>query len=137
MKTFSETLAAQFNRAWIFVIVKPGFENLSYTVVERFAADGWKLRRTKPKQLILSEAKRLYAVHKGEDFYDALCKYMSSDISVGMIFEKDMPMGEQVFKEVGKIKEEIRKEYGESDMRNVLHSSDSLSAMSEESQIYF
>jgi nucleoside diphosphate kinase len=41
------------------------------------------------------------------------------------------------FEEVAKIKDEIRKKYGESDMRNVLHSSDSAENMEHEASIFF
>ena len=36
-----------------------------------------------------------------------------------------------------KLKDEIREKYGESDMRNVLHSSDSYKNFTHESQVYF
>ena len=39
--------------------------------------------------------------------------------------------------EFAKLKDKIREEYGESDMRNVLHSSDSYKNFTHESQIYF
>ena len=41
------------------------------------------------------------------------------------------------FKEVDKIKDEIRQRWGESEMKNVIHSSDSLEHMNEEAKIYF
>jgi nucleoside diphosphate kinase len=41
------------------------------------------------------------------------------------------------FGEVKKIKDEIREKYGESDMRNVLHSSDSQENMDAEALIFF
>ena len=62
---------------------------------------------------------------------------MSSDISVGLIFEKPHQLDKKTFQEVDKIKDYIRDKWGEDDMRNVLHSSDSFSAMENESQIYF
>ena len=62
---------------------------------------------------------------------------MSSDISTGIIFTKSSKMSDKVFDSVDKIKDEIRNKYGESDMKNVLHSSDSLDNMKRESSIYF
>ena len=62
---------------------------------------------------------------------------MSSGNSTAIIFTKYEPMQNSVFKEVAEIKDEIRDKYGESDMRNVLHSSDSLEHMKEEMKVYF
>lgn len=137
MKPLTLSLASQFEKAWIFVIVKPGFEGLCKDITDIFSEKQWKLKRTKPKQLTFREAKQLYFVHRKEDFYKDLCEYMSSDISIGMIFEKNCKLNKDMFDEVDKIKDKIRKKWGKSEMKNVLHSSDSLSNMERESQIYF
>lgn len=137
MISLVESLARQFSNAWIFAVVKPGFEKYCTGIVEMFKKKGWKLSRTRTKQLTYREAKQLYLVHKDEDFYEDLCKYMSSDISVGLIFEKPGQVSKSMFEEVDKIKDTIREKWGKDDMRNVLHSSDSLSAMEYESEIYF
>lgn len=120
-----------------FVIIKPGFLNLSKQIIERFEESGWKLSQIKTKQLLLIEAKKLYEPHKKEDFYKPLCKYMSSGQSTAMIFTKKGLMSDKVFEGIGKIKDEIREKYGESEMRNVIHSSDSLERLKIESGIYF
>ena len=137
MKPLSFSLASQFEKAWIFTIVKPGFEKQCKEIVEMFEKEGWKLKRTRPKMLTLREAHVLYAVHKKEDFYQELCEYMASDLSIGMIFEKNCKINKAMFEEVDKIKDRIRAKWGKSDMKNVLHSSDSLLHMEQESQIYF
>lgn len=121
-----------------FVVVKPGFQDLTKVIIERFEASGWKLNQIRTKQLLLKEAHRLYEVHKKEDFYETLCNYMASGPSTGIIFVRNRAVnGNEGFEDVAKIKEEIRKEYGESDMRNVLHSSDNLENMEKESSVYF
>ena len=126
------------NPGRIFVIVKPGFLKLSQTILERFAEDGWKLEMSKTKQLLLSEAKKLYAIHKKEDWYKPLCEYMSSEPTTAFILKNDaVPMSPKVFELTGAIKDEIREEYGESEMRNVIHSSDSIEHMATEKAIYF
>ncbi len=125
------------NKKWIFVVIKPGFQKYSKEIIKRFEKSGWLLTKMRPKQLLLSEAKELYRVHSKEDFYKSLCEYMSSDISTGIIFTKSSKMSDKVFDSVDKIKDEIRNKYGESDMKNVLHSSDSLDNMKRESSIYF
>ena len=119
----------------IFVIIKPGFLNLSDEILEKFTSNGYELYQMKTKKLLLSEAKELYSIHKEEDFYDDLCKYMSSDLSTAIIFKNSN--SKNIFEDTKKIKDSIREQYGESDMRNVIHSSDSLSHMINEQSIYF
>ena len=119
----------------IFVIIKPGFLNLSDKILEKFTSNGYELYQMKTKKLLLSEAKELYSIHKEEDFYEDLCKYMSSDLSAAIIFKNSN--SKNIFEDTKKIKDSIRKQYGESDMRNVIHSSDSLSHMINEQSIYF
>ena len=121
----------------IFVIVKPGFEKIIPEVVNVFNRHGWYVYKTRPKQLLLSEAKKLYDIHKKEDWYKELCEYMASGLSTAFIFKKNKPMSPKMFDETNKIKDEIRNKWGESEMRNVIHSSDSMDRMMYERGIYF
>jgi nucleoside-diphosphate kinase len=134
MKTLVEYITESVSSE-VFVVLKPGALDLAQAVIERFAQDGWKMKKTTTKQLLLSEAKQLYYVHKKEDFYKDLCEYMSSAPSRAFIFTKEG--AKDPFKEVAAIKDEIREKYGESEMRNVLHSSDSAKNMAKEMCIYF
>ena len=118
----------------VLVVIKPGFENLLGTLCDLFKQKGYKIVKTKTKQLLLSEAKELYKVHAKEDFYEDLCKYMSSGLSTAMILYKK---SDDIFKDFENLKDKIREEYGESDMRNVIHSSDSYKNFTHESQVYF
>lgn len=121
-----------------FIVIKPGFLNLSEEILKIFTDGGFIIEKTKPKVLTETEAKQLYAVHKEEDFFDALVKYMSSDESIGVMLRppKDVE-DESLFKKIDKLKDEIREKWSESDMRNVIHSSDNLQNMKDESSIYF
>ena len=126
------------NKYNIFVIVKPGFLKLTPTIIKEYENKGWKLERIRTKQLLMSEAKRLYEPHKKEDFFEDLCNYMISEPTTGLLFIKDKTMNQkELFKETDKIKDKIRKEFGESEMRNVVHSSDSLDRLKIERGIYF
>ena len=118
----------------VLVVIKPGFENLLGTLCELFKQYGYKIVKTKTKRLLESEAKSLYKVHAKEDFYEDLCKYMSSGLSTAMILYKK---SDNIFKDFEKLKDKIREKYGESDMRNVIHSSDSYKNFTHESQVYF
>ena len=60
---------------------------------------------------------------------------MSSGVTRAMIFTKETNKDE--FKEATRIKDVIRDKWGESDMRNVVHSSDSKENMEHEAGIYF
>ena len=119
----------------IFVVIKPGFLDKSQEILDIYKDEGWTLKFATIKQLLLSEAKELYKVHKKQDFYKNLCDYMSSDITRAMIFTKETNKDE--FKEATRIKDVIRDKWGESDMRNVVHSSDSKENMEHEAGIYF
>lgn len=120
----------------VFTVIKPGFLDKAGQIIEIFKKHGWQIEKTCTKQLTLGQAKSLYAVHKKEDFYKSLCNYMSSDRSTAIIYKKHKTLMDP-FKEVESIKDEIRKKFGESDMRNCLHSSDCAAHMASESSIYF
>lgn len=123
---------------YVFVVVKPGFSDIAKDVIDRFSDAGFSLYKTRTKMLSLREAKQLYKVHKDEDFYNNLCKYMSSDFSIGILFWYPSNWDtKEAFSKVDKLKDEIRKEYQESDMRNAMHSSDNLQNMRYECSMYF
>ncbi len=123
---------------YVFVVVKPGFSKLSGTIIERFENAGFTLYKTRTKMLTEREAKQMYQMHKEEEFYEALCKYMSSDISIGILFTyPNTWKRSKAFAKTDKIKDEIRNEFSESEMRNVMHSSDNINNMRMESAKYF
>lgn len=118
----------------VFVIIKPGFLKKSADIIEMISEDGFELVKTRTKLLTLDEAKQLYAIHKEEKWYKPLCEYMSSDLSLGLLFKSN---AKDPLKKMEKVKDNVRKEFGESDMRNVMHSSDSYEHMLDEQCIYF
>ena len=125
------------NEKVLFVIIKPGFLNLTKEVIDTMVEHGWEFKRIKSKRLLLSEAQQLYKIHKKEDWYESLCKYMASDITIGLLFHKPGQVERKDFKEMDEIKDGIREKYGESDMRNVIHSSDSFKHLKDEASLYF
>ena len=134
MKTLKSVILEGLNKPTIFTIVKPGFLDLAQTIIEKFEENGYSIEKIKTKKLLPTEAQELYAIHKEEEWYEPLWKYMSSEPTTAIIFSKDC---EDIFKETSKLKDEIRDKFGESDMRNVLHSSDSQEHMETEQSIYF
>lgn len=136
MKNLKEYITEGFNsHKKIFVVIKPGFLDKAQEILDMYKDEGWTLKFSTIKQLLLSEAKELYKVHKKQDFYKDLCDYMSSGVTRAMIFTKETNKDE--FKEASRIKDEIREKWGESDMKNVVHSSDSKENMEHEAGIYF
>lgn len=123
-----------YNPNYVFVVIKPGFIHLTSTILTVMKKNGFSLYKTRPKKLTLNEAKSMYRMHEKEKFYNDLCKYMSSDTSLGILFTYK---GQDKFKKLDAIKDEIRKKYSESDMRNVMHSSDSDENMKNEMLKYF
>lgn len=118
----------------VFIIIKPGFLKKSGEIMKIIKDEGFELIKTRTKLLTLEEAQTLYKIHKEEEWYKPLCDYMSSDLSLGLLFKsKD----KDPLKKMDEVKDKIREKFGESDMRNVMHSSDSYEHMLEEQCIYF
>lgn len=121
-----------------FIVIKPGFLGCKQDIVKMFTDEGFRVIGEHYMCLTLGEAHRLYKQHAKEDFYDELCKYMSSSTSVGILL---LPTDEKhyydLYKVIDMLKDQVRKKYGKDDMRNAIHGSDSEEAMKRESKIYF
>ena len=118
----------------VFVIIKPGFLKKSADIMMMIKEEGFELVKTKTKFLTLDEAKKLYLIHKDEEWYKSLCDYMSSDLTLGLLFKSD---DKDPLKKMAEVKDKVREKFGESDMRNVMHCSDSYDHMLDEKCIYF
>lgn len=124
--------------ARIFIIIKPGFFKYSQQILDRFKEDGWVVEKQTSKKLIESEARTLYKIHKDEDWFDELVEYMTSDVTTAFILKNDsMKMSPEVFEKTSTIKDEIRDKWGKNETENVMHSSDSIQHMKQESAVYF
>lgn len=118
----------------VLVVVKPGFQELIPIITDKFIKNGYKIVKMTSKRLQLEEAEQLYKIHKKEEFYKPLCEYMSSGVTTAFILYKNI---NKIFDNFAKLKDEIREEYGQSEMRNVLHSSDSYKNFTHEASVYF
>jgi nucleoside-diphosphate kinase len=117
-----------------FMVLKPGFLEHKDELKQKLEDDGWKVVGEETKKLTKDEASEFYKDKKFESYYDDLVDYMSSDDSVCfMLYKEDSkdPIGE-----LSDIKKELRKEWGEDDMKNAIHSSDSFDNMEHEVEIY-
>ena len=133
-KFLEQNMKDPMRKNHVLVVVKPGFDNLLGKLCGIFIENGYTIVKNKTTCLTLDQAKQLYKVHSKEDFYSNLCNYMCSGPTTAFILKKK---SDDIFKEFEKLKEKIREDFGESDMRNVLHSSDSYKAFTHESQVYF
>lgn len=118
----------------VLVVIKPGFEHLFNKLLSIFKENNYTIVKSKTTRLTLKQAQQLYKVHRKEDFYGNLCDYMCSGPTTAFILKKK---SDNIFDEFAKLKDKIREDFGESDMRNVLHSSDSYKSFTHESQVYF
>lgn len=126
--------APEYTKA--FVIIKPGYTEFTDEIYQYCIDRGFiQYDHTNLLKLSMEQARNLYKMHKDKDFYDDLCKYMTSDYVDASIWgyagDKDP------IEEMDKIKDHFRKKYGDDDMRNVMHSSDSLENVKRESRIIF
>lgn len=137
MKALYEILTSTMGTETIFAIVKPGFLDKTEDILLIFNANGWRMAKTTIKTLTLREAKELYKVHKDEQWYDSLCEYMSSGPSRAIIFVRPGQQDKGTYESVAALKDEIRKKWGIDDCKNVMHSSDCMSAMQHELRFYF
>ena len=117
-----------------FIIIKPGFTKQCKEIISRFTDAGYTVSRSLARRISLKDAQDIYSVHKDEDFYDNLCKYMSGGLSIGLVLQCPDP---DAINKTKKLKDAIRAEFGKDDMRNALHSSDSEENVYRESEIYF
>lgn len=114
-----------------FIIIKPGFDKYINEIEQLLINKGFSIYKKLTRKLSLDEAMSLYKVHSKEDFYEDLCKYMSSKECTGYI------LNNRKGNDLLKLKDEIRKKYGKDDMRNTMHSSDSKKNVERESRIFF
>ena len=130
MKSLVEFITESQNRRE-FMIIKPEFLQYRNEILEFLKQHNIIPIQELRKTLTLSEAKKLYKPHSKEDFYENLCKYMSSGDSIGFVL---CNFGNSDLLE---LKDQIRDKYGVDEMRNAIHSSDSSLNVYRESKIYF
>lgn len=126
-----EAMQKKFNG---FAILKPGFLDVQDDFEKKLEDNGWKISDLTKIKMSLDDAKELYKSHEKKDFYNDLCKYMSSGNCIAYKLYKDC---KDPIKDLKKVKEEVRDKYGKNDMKNCMHSSDSLENVKRESDIFF
>ena len=126
-----EAMQKKFNG---FAILKPKFLDIQDDFEDMLEDNGWKISDLTKIKMSLDDAKNLYKSHKKEDFYDDLCKYMSSDKCIAYELYKNC---EDPIKDLKKLKDKVRDKWGKDDMKNCMHSSDSKENVEREADICF
>jgi nucleoside-diphosphate kinase len=116
-------------------------------ILTRFERRGIRIAALKVLNLPLESAEKLYAVHKGKDFYGSLIEHMTSSPIVAAVLETDMLDDKSAVSLVRKIvgatdpvKAEmgtIRGDFGMRADKNVIHASDSPESAEYEIPIFF
>lgn len=117
-----------------FCLLKPGFANHADDLDTMLKNNGWQVISKVKKKLSKECAAKLYEKFKDKDFYDKLCNYMSSDDCVAYMCHKDC---KDPIKEMKAIKHKCRDAWGKDEMRNAMHSSDSLENVNIEYPLVF
>ena len=126
-----------------FVMIKPDAvgRRLCGRIIQRFESKGLKLIGLKMQIMSRNMAEKLYAEHKGRNYFDDLIGFITSGPSVQMVLE-----GEQAVKVVRKIigatdcseaeMGTIRGDLGLT-RRNLIHASDSAETADRETALFF
>ena len=136
MRSFNKTYKILENVASIngFCILKPEFLNHKDDFLKMLSNNGWQIVQKNERTLSKQEAEELYKMHKKKDFYNDLCKYMSSSNCICCSCYKDC---QDPIKDMKSIKDKVRKAWGKDEMKNGMHSSDSLENVNRESKLIF
>ena len=136
MKSFKKTYMINEDASSVngFVILKPEFLNHEEDFLKLLDNNGWKVIQKMKKKLSQAEAEELYKMHKEKDFYKDLCKYMCSDDCLCCLCHKDC---KDPIKDMDALKDKVRKTWGKDEMKNGMHSSDSLENVNRESKLIF
>jgi nucleoside-diphosphate kinase len=117
-----------------FCILKPEFLEHEDDFKNMLTNNGWRIIQTVRRTLTHEEAQELYKMHKQKKFYKDLCDYMSSSDSMCYMCYKDC---DNPIKDMKTIKDMVRKAWGIDDMKNGMHSSDSLENVKREYKLIF
>lgn len=117
-----------------FCILKPEFLDHTDDFIALLKNNDWKIIQKKKLLLNKEQAKELYSPHKNKDFYKDLCDYMSSGECLCCSCHKDC---DNPIEDMKKLKDKVRENWSKDEMKNGMHSSDSIENVNRESKICF
>ncbi len=127
-----------------FVMIKPdGVRKLlTGEIISRFERRGLVIERLEKKTLTVDEARRLYAVHEGREFFNDLVKYVTSGPVVLMVISG--PDAVSIVRTMlgatnpkDAMPGTIRGDFATDISENVIHGSDSVESAEREISIFF
>lgn len=122
------------NQINAFVILKPEFLSHKDDFLSLLKNNGWQIVQQQQLKLTHKQAENLYEMHKDKDFYNDLCDYMCSDECLCCTCHKKT---NKPIEEMKKVKDKARMAWGKDDMKNAMHSSDSIENVERERKIVF
>ena len=135
MKSLEEFIMESTTPAKEFAILKPGFTDKEFEFEQLLNNRGWRVVQKKKQTLSKQKAEELYKMHKNKSFYPALINYMSSGPCICYSLASDDKRKKDPIKDMNKIKNDVRKAWGEDEMKNAMHSSDSETNVERETNI--
>lgn len=129
---------------YTFAMIKPSAcrKNHVGPILAIINQAGFRISAIRSTKLTKQEAERFYEMHRGKEFYDDLCEFMSSGPIIALLLEKENAI-EDFRKLIGntnpQIAEEgtIRKMFAESLQKNAVHGSDTVENMNREADFFF
>lgn len=115
-----------------FCILKPEFTQFEDEFLTLLNNNDWKVVKKVKKKLSKEDAEKLYASKKDESYYNALCDYMASGDCLCCSCSKKC---DDPIKDMNDIKDKVRKQWGKDEMKNAMHSSDSLDNVKRECKL--
>ena len=134
MKTLIQYIQESHTELNGFCILKPGFLDHTDDFLALLKNNDWKIIQKKKLLLTKEQASKLYSPHKDKDFYKDLCNYMSSSECLCCSCYKEC---NDPIEDMKKLKDKVRENWGKDEMKNGMHSSDSLKNVNRESKIIF
>jgi len=129
---------------YTFAMIKPSAcrKNHVGPILAMINQAGFRISAIRSTKLTKEEAETFYAMHRGKEFFDSLCTFMSSGPIIALLLEKENAI-DDFRKLIGNTNPEmaeegtIRKMFAESLQKNAIHGSDSVENMKIESDFFF
>lgn len=129
---------------YTFAMIKPSAcrKNHVGPILAMINQAGFRISAIRSTKLTLEEAQRFYEVHRGKDFYDSLCDFMSSGPIIVLLLEKEnavIDFRKLIGNTNPQMAEEgtIRKMFAESLQKNAVHGADSDENAKKEADFFF
>lgn len=134
MKSLKQFLFESVQEVNGFVMLKPEFLDKSEEWCKMLQNNGWQIIQKKEFIMPNDMANELYIMHKNKPFYKDLCKYITSDKCLCALCHKDC---DNPIEDMKTLKDKVRKAWGKDEMKNAMHSSDSLENVKREKNLVF